>query len=405
MGFLDSLFRRKPTQDQFAALFIAAVRQRGFTGDLDYKADEFRLVHGEGSYFNLHNAYQAYCDAPGGQRQGALQGYVSTLLTSSQTRPASLAEARPLLRPVIRGRAILEAVRMHHLRSDGNDDDFHPALRPFGDDCVVLLALDHPESIATLTNGPDEEWGVSFDEALAIAIDNLRESVDHFVEVAPGVYGGGWEDGYDISRALLPDMLERIPARGRPIFMMPTRDLLLVSGDSDEDGLLKMMELCLQVVEHGRPVSACMYRYGEAGVERYQPRGEPLMRLQAHLARVLAQGDYDAQKEALDRLYEERGIDVFVATYNLFTQNDDVAASFSLATWTRGVDTSLPKVDRLALVRPEAADDLGEVRVVSWEQAAAELVPLLEPEDRYPVRYRTRGFPDDAQLARLRAVD
>lgn len=405
MGLLDSLFRRKPTQDQFATLFIAAVRQRGFTGNLDYKADEFRLVHGEGSYFNLHNAYHAYCDAPGGQRQGALQGYVSTLLTSSQAHPASLAEARPLLRPVIRGRAALEALRMHHLRTDGNDDGFHPALRPFGDDCVVLLALDHPESIATLANGPDAQWGVSFDEALAIAIDNLRESVDHFVEVAPGVYGGGWEDGYDISRALLPDMLERIPARGRPIFMMPTRDLLLVSGDSDEAGLLKMTELCLQVVAHGRPVSACMYRYGDAGVERYRPRQEPLIRLQAHLARVLAQVDYDAQKEALDRLYEAQGIDVFVATYNLFTQNDDVAASFSLATWTRGVDTSLPKVDRLALVRPEAADDLGEVRVVSWEQAAAELAPLLEPEDRYPVRYRTRGFPDDAQLARLRAVD
>ena len=38
MGFLDSLFRRKPTQDQFATLFIAAVRQRGYTGELTYKA-------------------------------------------------------------------------------------------------------------------------------------------------------------------------------------------------------------------------------------------------------------------------------------------------------------------------------------------------------------------------------
>ena len=243
MGFLDALLRRKPTQEQFAALFIAAARQRGFRGELNYKADEFQLLHGEGSYFNLHNAYNAYCDAPGGQRQGALQGYVSTLLTSSQTHPASLAEARPLLRPVIGRRSAVEAVRMHHLRNDGNDAAFHPAVRPFGDDCVVLLALDRPESIATLTNGPEASWGVTFDEALAIAIDNLRDSADNFVEVAPGVYGGGWEDGYDISRALLPDMLERIPVRGRPIFMMPTRDLLLVSGDNDDAGLLKMMEL------------------------------------------------------------------------------------------------------------------------------------------------------------------
>ena len=131
MGLLDSLFRRKPTQDQFARLFIDAVRQRGYTGTLDYKADEFRLLHGEGSYFNLHNAYNAYCEARSGQRQGALQGYVSTLLTSDQARPASLAEARPLLRPVIRARAMIEAIRMHHLRTDGNDTDFRPALRDY----------------------------------------------------------------------------------------------------------------------------------------------------------------------------------------------------------------------------------------------------------------------------------
>lgn len=405
MGFLDSLFRRKPTQDQFATLFIAAVRQRGYTGELTYKADEFRLLHGDSAYFNLHNAYHAYCDARGGQRQGALQGYVSTLLSSGQAMPHSLAEARALLRPVIRGRSAVEAVRMHHLRNDGNDAAFQPAVRPFGDDCVVLLALDRPESIATLTNGPEASWGITFDEALAIAIDNLRDSADNFVEVAPGVYGGGWEDGYDISRVLLPDMLERVPVRGRPVFMMPTRDLLLVSGDNDTEGLMRMAELCQQVIPHGRPVSPCMYRYGEAGVERYRPPHDELLQRQAHLARTLVKGDYDAQKEALDHLYEEQGVDVFVATYNLFVQDGDADASFSLATWTRGVDTSLPEVDRLALVRPDATDEIGEVRVVAWTQAVAMLAPLLERENLYPVRYRTRGFPSDAQLARLQAMD
>jgi len=405
MGFLDSLLRRKPTQDQFAKLFIAAVRQRGYSGDLAYKADEFRLLQGEGSYFNLHNAYHAYCNAPGGQRQGALQGFVSTLLSSGQAVPQSLAEARALLRPVIRNLGAIEDVRMHHVRTDGNDADFHPALRPFGDDCVVLLALDHPESISTLTNGPEAAWGISFDQALAIAIDNLRDSADDFMEVAPGVYSGGWEDGYDTSRALLPDMLERVPVRGRPVFMMPTRDLLLVSGDNDDAGLMKMAELCQQVVPHGRPVSPHMYHYTDAGIERYQPPQDATRRQLNHLARLLAKGDYDAQKETLDRIHEEQGVDIFVANYNLFTQNDDATASFSVASWTRGVDTSLPQVDRLALVRPDADDEIGEVRVVEWEQALAVLAPLLEREEVYPVRYRTRGFPSDAQVMQLQALD
>ena len=87
-----------------------------------------------------------------------------------------------------------------------------------------------------------------------------------------------------------------------------------------------------QVIPHGRPVSPCMYRHGEAGVERFVPPHDELRQRQANLARMLAKGDYDAQKEALEHLYEEQGIDVFVATYNLFVQNGDADASFSLAT-------------------------------------------------------------------------
>ncbi|MNT48346.1 hypothetical protein D3C72_1851210 [compost metagenome] len=97
-------------------------------------------------------------------------------------------------------------------------------------------------------------------------------------------------------------------------------------------------------------------------------------------------------------------MDIYVANYNLFTADDDPVTSFSLASWTRGVDTSLPKVDRLALVRPEAEDEIGEVRVVSWEQSAHLLEPLLSKEPGYPIRYRTRGFPEDAQLAELDEV-
>ncbi|MNG37531.1 hypothetical protein D3C84_1249170 [compost metagenome] len=55
-------------------------------------------------------------------------------------------------------------------------------------------------------------------------------------------------------------------------------------------------------------------------------------------------------------------------------------------------------------MRPEAEDELGEVRVVSWEQSAHLLEPLLTKEPGYPVRYRTRGFPEDAQLAELDEV-
>ncbi|MFD4838305.1 hypothetical protein ACFWP0_12440 [Achromobacter sp. NPDC058515] len=401
MGFFDSFFRRKPTQDQFAKLFVNAARQQGFDAELQYKADEFRLLLAEGSFFNLHNAYHAYCGNKGAERERALQRYVCALASSTQGTPQQASEVRPLLRAIIRNRSAIEDVRLHHIRAEGNDDAHHPSYLPFGDDCAVLLALDHPDAISTLTNGPEAAWKLTFDQALAIAMDNLRDEPDNFAELATGVYGGAWADGYDISRALLPDMLERVPVRGRPVFMMPTRDALLVAGDNDDEGLLKMVELCHLAIQHGRMISPHMYHYEDKTASRYQPRDAALAHRLAHLARVLAKSEYDAQKEALDHIHEEQGKDIFVASYNLFTQNEDPGTSFSLASWTRGVDTSLPRVDRLALVRPDAADDIGEVRVVSWEQAAHLLEPLLAPENYYPIRYRTLGFPEDAQLAQL----
>lgn len=404
MGFLDSLFRRTPTQDQFAKLFAEAARREGFDDELTYKADEFRLLWAKGSFFNLHNAYRAYCDSKGVQRQHALQRYVFALASSGQGTPQQMSEVRPLLRAIIRSRSSIEEVRLHHLRADGNDDAHRPSFLPFGDDCAVLLALDHPDAISTLTNGPEAAWQLTFEQALAIAMENLRDEADNFTELVQGVYGGAWADGYDISRALLPDMLERVPVRGRPVFMMPTRDTLLVTGDNDDDGMQKMVDLCHLAIQNGRLISPHMYHYADKTAARYRPASAALAQQLAHLARLLAKSEYDTQKAALDHIHEEQGKDIFVANYNLFTQDDDPATSFSLASWTRGVDTSLPRVDRLALVRPDADDDIGEVRVVAWEQAAHLLEPLLAPEDCYPIRYRTLGFPEDAQLAQLDEV-
>jgi hypothetical protein len=202
MGFLNALLGRKPSPDAFAALFIEAVQHRGFDASLNYNADEFRLEYGDNAVFNLHHAYRAYCGSDRAFREAAMEGFVATLCASHRAAPERLSEARAMLRPLIRGRGVLEDVRLHQLRTSGREASFAPAWRPFGDDCAVLLALDYPESTSTLMSGPVESWGISLDDALAIALDNLRDiTTDSFVEVARGVYRGNWRDGYDASMA------------------------------------------------------------------------------------------------------------------------------------------------------------------------------------------------------------
>jgi hypothetical protein len=75
---------------------------------------------------------------------------------------------------------------------------------------------------------------------------------------------------------------------------------------------------------------------------------------------------------------------------------------FSAATWTAGVETLLPQADRIVLVRPES----GETRIVPWQQIEPLVGSLLEEAAAmYPVRYRTRGFPDPAQFTSLPRSD
>ena len=117
-ALLDKVFNRPLDEHGFARKMIEAARSAGYREPLDYLPDEFRLRHGDGAYFNLHNAFRDYRNAERPKQSAVLEGYVATLLRSRDKAARSLDEVRPLLRPVIRNLAMLEEVRLHHLRSE-----------------------------------------------------------------------------------------------------------------------------------------------------------------------------------------------------------------------------------------------------------------------------------------------
>jgi hypothetical protein len=60
----------------------------------------------------------------------------------------------------------------------------------------------------------------------------------------------------------------------------------------------------------------------------------------------------------------------------------------------------LPKTDRLALLRM----DTREMIIVPWSVAAEVLGTRLQPQGMDPERYLASDYPDDSQLAKLRAA-
>lgn len=401
-AILGNLFKDKPDQDRFARKFMDAVRSNGYPHELAYEADTFRIRHANGSYFNLHNAYHAYMSAPRGQQRKALQSFSSLLGIHEKDEAMSWEQARPLLRPLVRSITQLEEINLHHAEQDGWDAaSMQLQYRRLSEECVELLAVDHPDHTATLTRGPEEGWDVDFDQALAIARANLRQSPDEpFVEIMPGVYQAAWGDAYDSSRALLPDLLHRVPVAGLPVFMLATRDVLLVTGEGDLQGQAQMLDLAANAFADGRVISWEVLRYDDGQLHAHVLADAGLRERQRQLRLELDADAYVLQKQLLERVHQKHEEDVFVASFMVHSED-----RVSLCAWTDGVASSLPRTDRLVLVMP-VDDGEAETLMVDWEQAQSVLGHLLREDTRHihPPRYLTLGFPDAETRARLQAI-
>lgn len=400
-ALIGKLFKDKPDPDRFARTFMDAVRANGYMQPLEYEPDTFRIRHGNGSYFNLHNAYQAYLGAPRGQQRKALLAFSGLLGLHEDDEAMTLEQVRPLLRPLIRSITQLEELNLHHAEQDGWANPPRLQYRRLSEECVELLAVDHPDHTATLTQGPAEEWGIRFDEALAIARGNLRQSPDEpFVEVAPGVYQAAWGDAYDSSRALLPDLLHRVPVAGLPVFMLATRDMLLVTGERDLQAQALMLDIAGQAFADGRVISWEVLRYDDGQLHPHTLADPGLRLRQRQLQLELAGDAYAMQKQLLDRVHQAQHEDVFVASFMVHNEEHH-----SLCAWTDGVASSLPRTDRIVLVMPINEED-ADTLIVDWDQAQALLGHLLREDSRHihPPRYLTLGFPDAETRARLQPL-
>jgi hypothetical protein len=111
---------------------------------------------------------------------------------------------------------------------------------------------------------------------------------------------------------------------------------------------------------------------------------------------LLASAEYEAQQKPLQ---DRMGDDLFVSSYRGLPRSD--GSITSMTTWSEGVDSLLPEAQEIAFVVDPTVKQ--EVFRLPWSlverNAASHLV--REP-DLNPPRWRTRGWPDQALLARLR---
>ena len=377
--------------------------ERSGLREVVYDKGEFSLrAKGTEATMFLSNAYSDYCNAPSTQKAAGVERYVKGFLQRSGNVPKTLQELKSQLKPVVRDAAFFSLTELK-LRTDGKKAGtleiptklLAPGLR-------AGLARDTEHAIEYVNRGTLENWDLTFDEAFAIAVENLRNRTtkEGLREVHAGLYASQYGDSYDTSRLLLPEVLENLEIEGDPIVFMPNRDQLWVTGDRNASATGAMLKDGEEShFNLGHSLSGELYKWSDGAWCLYLPSDEEQREKCLAMRRRRAGMDYGQQAGYLNKIHERNQIDVFVASMLLFKRKE---GSFNLCMWAKGVDSLLPKAEIVALATTKNKEDQ---ILVPWDALVRVLGALMEEQPELaPVRYRVRRFPDATQFEELRRV-
>lgn len=403
-------FRRifgTPTRDELAHLLIDTHRRAGFEA-IQYDPESFQLrLQGEDGkpvLKNLHNAYAAYAAARPWQRGTILRRFSASPWLFPPA--ATWEEAVPRLRPGLRDAYMFETLRLQaRLESDPGQEKLDYAQRTFAGGVCVTLLEDHHEHMASVSSESLQTWGVSFDEALATALANLEavSAPRRWTSPFPGVYGSAWQDDYDASRLLLPDILAGLELRGVPIALLPNRNCLIVTGSEDDDAVGQVLAYAESQMEAPGALSVLPLRQTPSGWAPWEiadnhPSRETFRRL-----RLKEMGGiYEDQKRLIDAIHEKEKTDIFVGSFSAF-ENQETGHVRSYTTWTWGVLSLLPRTDLIGFYDPRLPEGQKIRGLFDWEKVEAVCGQLMKVTDDIPPRYLIEQdvFPTDKDFAAM----
>lgn len=403
MKFFRRIFAASD-RDTFVDLFVDALKQNQPQGNFQYKPEEFAVQSPHGR-INLVNFYAEYCQLPWHKRKAFIQRTVGIFTSVRDELPEDFDEARKNLMPKIWMRSSF-AHQALMCRIEGNDP---PDLdyMPLGDHLLTTIVYDLPESMQTIPPKQFETWDVSSYQAWEIAIENLSERTRAMAKIGDHLISAVSGDNYDANRLFLVDRLRELGMEGDLVAMVPNRDTLYVTQLNDPVGLKMMAELSDAALQNEpRPMSPFPLQYLDGEWVDWQPPMNHVLhsKFQEMRARYL-QGEYAEQKSLIEKLQEggeaTGPYEAFVATYSVL-QKKDSAEILSYAVWGDGVDTLLPEVDRVVLIKsqdkPEGFVPWARVREVMGTH-------MKEVPDLYPKRFRVREFPSESQLAEMEPTE
>jgi hypothetical protein len=411
MGLFE-FFRKKPPTSKidkvaqkmsridFARKVMDGLQIAGMEG-LAYNGVDFCItIASQNTRFFLNNAHEEFLTAPDAvTAEQVVARHITHIQHGLASSPNHWEDAKDSILPVVRDRPFVE-----HLTSGLFSDKIKQVpWQPISEWIGLCLAHDTPGSMAYVNEESLSDWGVRFEEALALASENLlAQSSGPFVSLQPGLFRSPWNDCYDAARMVLPEVFEPLELKGRPVVAIPHWNALLVADSDNSEALMALAKLAEIEIQLPRNNNAPLLVLKGGRWHPYAPAADhpaffAVTRFNA-IAALRAYGDKSANLKAE---FRKTGDESLIATIRA-TQHTETGVITSTVQWTNGIVTLLPKADRVLLFDPELPKENQILGWAPWEEVATVVLELREPiGDFFPPYYRVHRFPVPNQLARV----
>ena len=270
------------TPGEFTREFAEALRKAGpglkvaIVRDLELKVTS---ADGRDSTSFLDNAYDVYKQDPKA-RADVIQKFVAAGLETIGSIRDGVDRTRIV--PVIKDRPWLEEMRQALLSRGAKEVPEH-VYEDFSPDLVVVYAEDSPNNIRYL--GPKDLQLAKIDRAelRALACENLKRLLPKIERHGTnGLYMVAAGGNYEASLLLLDSIWSdgQMKVKGDVVVAVPTRDLLLVTGSQNPQGIKKVKQIVKEASTGGSyrlTQKLFVYRHGK--FDEFREAAEPLPNL------------------------------------------------------------------------------------------------------------------------------
>jgi uncharacterized protein YtpQ (UPF0354 family) len=237
---------------EFTGYYVASLKQASPSLEVEVVHDLELKVSEEGcdNQFQtfLDNAYAAYMNDHE-SRDEIIDQFVASQIETFEMHKRPGIDPKRIV-PIVKDRTWMEAVLAS---MEGNQAEFPtPLFEEYNSELQIFFAEDSEHNIRYLNQENIDNLPFPQEELHDVACENLKRMLEDNIEVAgdDGIYmvtaGGNYETSLMLFNSLWRGNF--LEVMGRTVISIPTRDLLLVTGSEDEEGIARIRHVAEQAM-------------------------------------------------------------------------------------------------------------------------------------------------------------